>query len=175
MKWSIQQLRSFQHQGLEIDETIELNEIQDFDSEIRNLTPVHVKGYGEINQNRAIFQLTLTGEMTLPCAKTLVDVHHPFTVHSNEIFLFDPQYDVDADEEDIHVLEGNTVDLIPYIRENILLEKPLKVISTEPTDNPPAPPSGKGWDIVEETDQSEKIDPRMADLAKFFNKNDEKK
>ncbi|WLD95047.1 DUF177 domain-containing protein [Alkalihalobacillus sp. AL-G] len=175
MKWSIQQLRSFQHKGLKIDETIKMEMIRDFDPEILELSPVHVKGNAEINQNRAVFHLTLTGEMTLPCAKTLVEVPYPFTIQSTEIFLFDPEHSVDANEEDIHVLEGNTVDLIPYIRENILLEKPLKIISPEPTNDPPAPPTGKGWDVVEESEQREKVDPRMAELAKLLNKNDEKK
>ncbi|WP_221564070.1 DUF177 domain-containing protein [Alkalihalobacillus sp. TS-13] len=175
MKWSIQQLRSFQRKGLELDDTIELDSIRDFDSEIREITPVHVKGYAEINQNRAVFHLTISGQMTLPCAVTLEDVPFPFKIRSTEIFLFEPDYGMDAEEEDIHVVEENTVDLIPYIRENILLEKPLKVISSEPTDNPPAPPSGKGWDVVEEEeDRQDKVDPRMADLAKFFNDSDKK-
>ncbi len=175
MKWSIQQLRSFQRKGLEIDETIKLDSISDLEPEIRDLTPVHITGNAEVNQNRAVFHLTIKGAMTLPDSVTLADVLYPFNIHSTEIFMFEPDHGMDANEEDIHVVEGNTVDLIPYIQENILLEKPLKVISSEPTDNPPAPPSGKGWDVVEEEpDQEEKVDPRMAELAKFFDKNDEK-
>ncbi|MCF6136994.1 YceD family protein [Pseudalkalibacillus berkeleyi] len=175
MKWSIQQLRSFQRKGLEIDETIVLESIHDFEPEIREITPVHVTGSAEINQNRAVFHLKMSGEMTLPCSVTLQDVRYPFVLHSTEIFMFDPDHGMDANEEDIHLVEGNTVDLKPYIQENILLEKPLKVISSEPTDNPPAPPSGNGWEVVEEDpDQQDKVDPRMAGLAKLLNDNEKK-
>ncbi len=34
-----------------------------------------------------------------------------------------------------------------------------------------APQSGKDWEVIHEKDQSKKIDPRLAGLAKFFDKN----
>jgi uncharacterized protein len=168
LKWSVQQLKSFQHKGLKIDETIDMSGIKDRDPEIRGISPVHVQGRGEINQQRATFYLTFEGEMILPCSITLVDVVYPFQLKTREIFLFDESYIVDADEEEIHVVETNTVDLIPVIEEHILLEKPLKVISNQNVENPIAPKVGNGWEIVEETNKKDKVDPRLAGLADFF-------
>ena len=34
-----------------------------------------------------------------------------------------------------------------------------------------APQSGKDWEVIHEEDQSKKIDPRLAGLAKFFDEN----
>jgi uncharacterized protein len=170
MKWSIQQLRSFQHKELKIDNEIDMRELMQRDPEIRDISPVHVVGRAETNQQRAAFYLTITGKMILPCSKTLVDVEYPFSIQTRDFFLFDPSYSVDAEEEEIHQVEGNTVDLIPYISEQILLQKPLRVISDEEIVDPIAPPEGKGWQIVSEDNHKKKVDPRLADLANFFDK-----
>ena len=33
-----------------------------------------------------------------------------------------------------------------------------------------APQSGKDWEVIHEQDKKEKVDPRLAGLAKFFDK-----
>lgn len=170
LKWSIQQLKSFQHKGLKIDESIDMNNIKERDPEIRGISPVHVQGRGEINQQRATFYLTFEGEMILPDSVTLADVVYPFHITTREIFLFDESFVVDADEEEIHLVDTNTVDLIPVIEEHILLEKPLKVIGNPNTDIPIAPKEGRGWEIVEENTKKDTVDPRLAGLADFFKK-----
>ena len=36
-----------------------------------------------------------------------------------------------------------------------------------------APQSGKDWEVIHEQDKKEKMDPRLAGLAKFFDQNDQ--
>jgi uncharacterized protein len=75
-----------------------------------------------------------------------------------------------VDEENLHSVEGHFLDLMPYIQEQILLEKPIKVVAGPNAPDKKAPPEGEGWQVVTEEDRKNRIDPRLADLAKFFDK-----
>ncbi|NJP36461.1 YceD family protein [Alkalicoccus luteus] len=172
MKWSIQQLQAFRRDGLELDETVDVSQVKEGDREIREVTPVHVKGTGSISKDLATFTLTIEGSMTLPCARTLNDVDFPFVIEAIESFKLSEWATFDEEEEDdVHEVEGNTVDLMPYVRERILLEKPLRVFSDKPEG--PAPESGSGWELQAEEQEAakeKKVDPRLAKLKQLFDK-----
>ncbi|SDM62671.1 uncharacterized protein SAMN04488137_1108 [Fictibacillus solisalsi] len=170
MKWSLQELKNFYRKPLEFDEYVDASELKSLDKEIRDIPPVHVSGHADVTQQRATFYLNIQGEMTLPCANTLADVHFPFSIKTTEIFLLDPSYTVPVDEENLHTVEGHFLDLMPYIQEQILLEKPIKVVAGPDAPDKKAPPEGEGWQVVTEEDRKKRIDPRLADLAKFFDK-----
>ncbi|MDM5198758.1 YceD family protein [Fictibacillus enclensis] len=170
MKWSLQELKNFYRKPLEFDEYVDASELKSLDKEIRDIPPVHVSGHADVTQQRATFYLNIQGEMTLPCANTLADVHFPFSIKTTEIFLLDPSYTVPVDEENLHTVEGHFLDLMPYIQEQILLEKPIKVVAGADAPDKKAPPEGEGWQVVTEEDRKNRIDPRLADLAKFFDK-----
>ncbi|MGC4375527.1 YceD family protein [Fictibacillus sp. Mic-4] len=167
MKWSLQELRSFYRKPLTFDEHVDFSELMKRDKEIRRISPVHVKGHADITQQKATFYITVEGEMILPCSTTLVDVEFPFSIKTTEIFLLDPGFPISSEEENLHKVEGNVIDLNPYIEEHILLAKPIKVTS-KCEGASQAPHSGEGWQVVTEEDRKNKIDPRLADLAKFF-------
>ncbi|WP_231686864.1 YceD family protein [Bacillus sp. JCM 19034] len=57
----------------------------------------------------------------------------------------------------------------PVIEEAVLLEIPIQVFA-ENVSKPIAPPEGKHWELVTEEKKENRIDPRLADLAKFFEK-----
>lgn len=171
MKWSIQQLQSFRNDGVLLDESVDASEVKTFDREIREITPVHVKGSGTVSRDLATFHLQISGMMILPCARTLNDVEFPFHIDAVEAFQLSER--ATFDDEEVHELTSNTVDLLPFIRERILLEKPFRVFS-ENKDGP-APESGEGWELQAENaeeNQPKKVDPRLAKLEKMF-KNDE--
>ncbi|SER51527.1 YceD family protein [Salisediminibacterium halotolerans] len=171
MKWSVQQLQSLRHKGLQVNESVELNELSTLDPEVRDVTPVHVKGEASFVDGTVTFRLAIEGALTLPCARTLNDVVFPFYIEADEMFQLDGK-DAADEENDVHEPEGQTVDLKPYIQERILLEKPLRVFSEN--QDGPAPPEGDGWELqVEEepTEEDEKaVDPRLKELGKFFDK-----
>ena len=64
--------------------------------------------------------------MTLPCALTLEDVEYPFSVDTVEIFVLDSALYEEGDDEIL--VTGTTVELAPVILQNIMLEKPLRVV-----------------------------------------------
>lgn len=170
MKWSVQQLQSLQEKGLHLDELVDFSEVKKVDSEIREITPVRVKGEASVTRNSVTFQLEIAGSMTLPCARTLNDVEYPFTMKATEVFQLN-DWATFEDEEEVHPLKENMIDLVPYVQERILLEKPLRVFSDK--EEGPAPKSGSGWELKTVDDQEQekaKVDPRLKELEKFFDK-----
>ncbi|KEZ49976.1 MULTISPECIES: YceD family protein [Metabacillus] len=172
MKWSINELNKLQNKGLQIDETIQLTDMRGALSEVRDISPVKVTGRADLGSSKAVFHLTLSGTLILPCARTLVDVPFPFEIHTTETFLLKPNADFEM-EEDVHHVQEDIVDLIPVIKENILLEVPMQVFSDSVEENDQAAPQeGKDWKVISEEENKNKIDPRLAGLSKFFDDQD---
>ncbi|PYZ93257.1 hypothetical protein CR194_08660 [Salipaludibacillus keqinensis] len=168
MKWSVQQLIAFKQKGMHIDESVDMSKVKELDREIREITPVRVTGDAYFTKQAVTFQLEISGTMTLPCARTLNDVEYPFSINATEMFQLDEWATFEEDDE-VHELENDTVDLMPYVQERILLEKPMRVFSDK--DEGPAPASGKGWERVDKDEETtEKVDPRLKELEKFFHK-----
>jgi uncharacterized protein len=166
MKWYLNQLQQYVHQGLTFDETIDLSDVKKMNDEIREISPVRVTGDASFSQGNVTFNVNIQGEMTLPCSRTLVDVEYPFDIDAREVFsLKSTSY---GEDEEIHTIEGEILDLTPYLKEHILLEIPLQIFSQDDDKEPVAPQSGNGWEVVEEENQEKKIDPRLAKLQKFF-------
>ncbi|WP_230499753.1 YceD family protein [Sutcliffiella rhizosphaerae] len=171
MKWTLFQLNQLQHKGLEINETVDVSEITSH-SDIRSVGPVHVTGRADLSSKKATFHLTMEGSMVLPCSRTLVDVDYPFTIKTTETFLFQPG-EYESDDEELHTVEGDQIDLLPIIQESIILEVPMQIFSDSPDKEKSAPQSGRDWEVVTEEETKEKVDPRLAGLAKFFEKDKE--
>ncbi|KIL47610.1 YceD family protein [Jeotgalibacillus campisalis] len=180
MKWSIIQLQKFRNEAFSIDETIELKELPERDSEIRDVSPVHVTGRADISSSKITFHLHIEAVLTLPCARTLVDVPYPVSIDTTETFLLNPSHMEEGLEEEIHLLDSEVVNLEPIIEEILILQVPLQVFSDKAMEDE-GMLNGKGWEVVSEeelerereTEQNEqpKTDPRLADLAKFFDEN----
>ncbi|AMX84138.1 hypothetical protein GS3922_10960 [Geobacillus subterraneus] len=179
MKWTVQQLRRFQHKEMAIDETVDVSDLKQIDTLIRDISPVRVQGKADVGSTKFTFHLTLSGTMVLPCSRTLVDVAYPFSIETTETFFADGGDFVETDE-DTHVVTGETIDLNPIIRELILLEIPLQLIADNPAADG-APQHGEGWDVLSEEQwekameqrAASKVDPRLAGLAKFFEEKNE--
>lgn len=174
MKWTITQLQKYRIKGLVLDETIDVSDIKETDSQIRDVSPIHVTGRADINAMNITFHIHLTGVLTLPCARTFVDVKYPVDIETTETFLLNEDY-ANLESEYYTVVKGDVIDLTPVIRENLLLEVPMQVFCEDANPEGAAPQSGNDWSVVEpeELEQEKKVDPRLAGLAKFFD-NDNK-
>ncbi|WP_227935711.1 YceD family protein [Alkalihalobacillus deserti] len=170
MKWSLQQLSVAKRKPFTFEETIDLSSLKELNSEIRSVSPIKVQGDVVYRGSLLTFEIDVTGELILPCSRTLADVKLPIELH--EFVYFHPKDEyltASVDRDDIHFFEGETVDLIPAIQELILVEIPIQVFAEEDVEGP-APKSGKDWELFKEDEQKKRVDPRLADLAKFFDK-----
>jgi uncharacterized protein len=167
LSWSIPELMQFREEGLSIHEEVVLPlELFRVDPEIRSISPVEVKGIVEFSKRSLTFHLRLAGRMVLPCAVTLEDVDYPFQINTAETFLLSAATENEIEGEFVHHVENEKIDLIPYLVEAILVEKPMRVVSEKASAQGKS--SGNGWTLVDEETSKQKIDPRLEKLRKFF-------
>ncbi|WP_227395620.1 YceD family protein [Jeotgalibacillus aurantiacus] len=180
MKWSIIQLQKFRNEALTIDETREMNELVNRHRDIRHVDPVHITGRADISSSKITFHLQIETVLTLPCARTLVDVRYPVSLETTETFILNASYVNEELEEEVHQPEGEVINLQPVIEEILLLQVPLQVFSDKALEDE-GMESGSGWEVLSEeelekaredqADEEPQADPRLADLAKFFDEN----
>ena len=59
----------------------------------------------------------------------------------------------------------NTIDILPIIWENILMEIPMRVVNSDISS---IPKEGKGWKLIDEDEEEENINPEFAKLKDLF-------
>ncbi|MEH7375742.1 YceD family protein [Neobacillus drentensis] len=169
MKWTLSQLQKYRNKDFMIDEMVRVDEIKQDDPTIREVSPMHITGRGDIDSTKVTFHLKIEGYLILPCSRTLVDVKLPINVETTETFLL--QGSVYETEEEAYQVNSDVIDVMPILREILLLEVPMQVFCDDVNHEDAAPQSGKDWEVVHEEDRSKKMDPRFAGLAKFFDEN----
>ncbi|WP_077211420.1 YceD family protein [Bacillus dakarensis] len=173
MKWTISQLQKHRSKDFPIDEIVNVNvdDLKKMDQTIRNVSPMHITGRADIASTRVTFHIRIKGYLVLPCSRTLVDVNYPIDVETTETFLL-KGYDYETDEE-VHQVQGDVIDLMPILHEILVLEVPIQVFSDDDQSSEEgAPQSGKDWEVIQEQDKKDKIDPRLAGLAKLLDQDD---
>ena len=165
MKWSRAQLLQAENCTIYFDETIDFGpEIFAKMNQIRGLQDVTVSGnvHYDTASERVFADLDIEGVMIVPCSITLEDVEYDFHTKSLEVFSFDK-----VDDEDVHEVKGDVVELLPVVFQLILMEVPLKVVKKGLKQYP----KGDGWEVVKEEDytksKNDDIDPRLAKLKEF--------
>jgi len=144
-----------------IEEYIDIDFKYSFDSEylsqteLLKLDDVSIKG--EISKNSlddAQIDLCIEGVMVLPCAITLEAVDYPFSIKVSESLE-----ELLKQSSEILKKDENTLDILPIIWENILMEIPMKVVSKNAnTSNL----KGDGWEFI--TEERKKTNPELEKL-----------
>ncbi len=177
MKWSIHQLSKYRQNGMPIDAEVQLDEVMNRNSDIRDISPVHVKGLCTFGASQMTCQFTLDATLILPCARTWEDVEYPVHIDAVEVFSWIDKEKRGDEDSDIHYIDGEVIDLKPVLEELILLEIPMQVFK-ENTEGQVQ--GGKDWSystdeeaLAKRESDEPKLDPRLAALAKYFDQTDE--
>jgi len=141
-------------------------------NDIRQIDPVFIKGMCTVDRQEFIFTFSIEGKMILPCARTLVDVPSPFKFGVTEVFSTALVLEKEDEEDEVHLVTDDMIDLAPLVEEQILLNMPFRVFSEEE-----ALDGGEGWTYYLEEERIEeeksKIDPRLAKLKDLFQNSDQ--
>lgn len=116
----------------------------------------HVKITGKIIQNTLledVLTLKVTGKMLLEDSISLEDVFYPFS------------FDMERVLEEIDKKDENTLDLLPILWENIILEIPLKFTKVQDLSKF----HGDGWKLISEEERKNENNP-FSDLLDEFGK-----
>lgn len=155
--------------------SVDVSELETLNNDIREIGLVHVSGTCYSQGDKVISSFKIKGEMILPCARTLVNVPYPFEISAEEYFTLSAYYGKEEARNEIDPIDGETLDLTPHIKENILLEVPFRVFSEDKKVQANAPFKGEGWEFVSPEEKKQTIDPRFKRLEKLFNDNDKEK
>lgn len=184
MKWSLLELRKYQDMPLTFEEVLNLtDELTERDNQIINLAPVKVTGLVTVSKKEYILHYTVETVITLPSTRSLEPVELPMSFSVDEVFMTPEQYqqrDEHIPEEEILILEAQTLDLDSSVADNILLEIPMQVLTEEEKHSNDLP-SGNDWVVISEDDFLQQkdsqveptIDPRLAKLSSLLNEEEE--
>ncbi len=156
MNIDLTRLKSGIDEYIEINEEIKNNQEYSANTELIDLKNTTVKG--AITKNSVddiILDVTLEGTMVLPCSITLKPVDYNFncTISGNI-------EELSEEIEKNNKKSENSIDILPIIWENILMEMPIKVVSDDLSD---AKLEGDGWKLITEK-ENEYINPELAKL-----------
>ncbi len=144
-----------------IDDTINIPKELLTKSDINDISKVKIKGFITSNDNNYELQLNIKCNLVLTCSISLKKVDYKVDIDICEILG-----ENDENLEENNKIINNTIDLIPIIWQNIILEVPLKVVSPDiKRENIYA----DGWRfITDEKDIKKQNDPRLEGFKKFL-------
>lgn len=123
MKWAVPELRRINRPVL-FDESLDLsNELVGFNN-IKSVSEAHITGKGyEYEDGRFLFHINIKLDLVLTCAVSLLDVPYQLDLETDEIYAFN-----NDEDEDIYLIDGQTIDLLPAVMTLILVNIPMRVV-----------------------------------------------
>ena len=126
-------------------------------SDLLDLKQVHVTGKLYLDaMDEFALNMKISGIMVLPCAITLKPVDVPF-----ETSVDDSLENLCEEMDETLKKSENSIDILPIIWENILLEIPMRVISEGAED---LSLHGDGWELITEDKPKQEINPELEKL-----------
>ncbi len=127
MKWSLQQLNKLVNQDYEFEVSYDFSEEIKNISDILGITETKVKGsIHVIDFNKFRFNLHIKTTLILEDARTLDPVDFEVDLDTEEKFSKEEEQD-----EEVIVIEANTIELKPLIWEIVLIEKPIRYVRAD--------------------------------------------
>src|SRR5574344_1730674 len=106
-------------------------------TDIKAISSVKINGFISYNDDEYNLDVSISGEMILPCARTLKDVKYPFKNEIHEV--------IGENNDNSLKIVQNRVDIFPIIWQNILVDVPIRVIHPDAKlDNL----KGDGWCLI---------------------------
>lgn len=129
-------------------------------NDIRDISEVKINGNITEEGESYLVDLNIKCDLTLICSVSLKDVKYPIDININEIISENGE-----NLEDFDKIINNSIDLVPIIWQNILLEVPIKVVSPDvKVENI----YGDGWKFITNEEEDKEIDPRLEKLKDFL-------
>ena len=136
-----------------IDEFVSIGDNLMHNTELLGIKDVHVSGNLVKNaMDDIVLNLSVSGIMVLECALTLKPVDYPF--------MYDINGNLEDFLEEIDKKVENTIDILPIIWENILMEIPMRIVSP---DAQVETLQGDGWRFVTEGEHNN-VNPELEKL-----------
>ncbi len=176
MKWSLNELGQIGSTPFQFDEVVDLTDsIGKRNSEITAISPAHVSGFFVVDSLGLLGSFKVSVKVTLPSTRSLKLVEVPLDFEVSEYYVSYRTHDLSRfDANDVVIiLENDIFNLDQAVEDNILLQIPTRVLTTD-EEASASLPQGKDWEVSDDSrnDQIRKdkntVDPRLAKLKDFF-------
>ncbi len=108
------------------EDTISFQEKDVKKTSIKKLDKVKINGsITKISDESLNLKMNINSSMTLEDSITLEEMEYPVNVMINKII------DINAEDEEYYKIFQNTLDILPIVWENIVLEVPLRIVKEE--------------------------------------------
>ncbi|MGB8957081.1 MAG: YceD family protein [Tumebacillaceae bacterium] len=156
-------------EGVNLQESVELPNLVKENRQLVAAKPIQADLHGIEASGVGIVQGNLTTQATYRCSRCLCDFSEELHVPFDESFLQVDKVpgDQEGDEEERIPVVGDTIDLTPYLEQAVNLALPYSPVCREDCAGL-CPECGVNRNEVTCSCNTERIDPRLADLAKFF-------
>ena len=158
MEYNLLRLKNDLDKFISVDESYSFSKEELKGTDVISLDDVKVSG--EITKDaidNIYLNIDVKGVLVLPCAITLKPVNYPFDIKIEgniDELVGENEKSVKKDE--------NTLDILPIIWENILMEIPMRVVSKD-AEEELSNLEGNGWKVITEDSDGE-INPELAKL-----------
>ena len=129
-------------------------------TDIKDISKVEIEGDISENGENYSVNLNIKCNLTLVCSVSLKDVIYPIDINIEEIIGENGN-----NLEDFDKIINNSIDLLPIIWQNILVEVPIRVVSPDIEEENIY---GDGWKFITKEEESKEIDPRLSKLKDFL-------
>ena len=125
--------------------------------DIRDISKVSVNGSITNDGYMLSLRLNIKCVLTLICSISLKDVKYDVDTSIEEEIS-------EENDENMKIL-NNSIDLLPIIWQNILMEIPIKVVSPDIEEKNIY---GDGWKFITDEEEEKEIDPRLSKLKDYL-------
>ena len=139
-----------------IDEVIDIPK-EYLTKDIKDISKVTVNGNITNDGYMLSLNLNIKCILTLICSISLKDVKYDINLDIDE--------EISEDNDENMKILNNSIDLLPIIWQNILMEIPIKVVSPDIEEKNIY---GDGWKFITDEDEDKEIDPRLSKLKDFL-------
>lgn len=174
LNWSINTLKQYAHHPLEFDETVDIKkELMERNPDILDMSRVRAQGTILFSRGDFAVHGKLTAEVTLPSTRSLVPVTVPIDFDFDEIYLGSADHAEEYEDDELLIpLTSDWLDLLPAVKDNLLLALPLRVLSAAEREADELP-SGANWSLITEEEAKplppeERADNPFAGLQGMF-------
>lgn len=157
MNIDLTKLKSHIVSSVEFDQDIQIPEELLKQSDLLALKQTHVTGMLYLDAIDAYtLKMKISGIMVLPCAVTLKPVDVPFDISVDDSL----EHLYEEMDERLKNIE-NSIDILPIIWENILIEIPMRVVSDEAKN---LSLHGDGWKLITDEKPKKVMNPELEKL-----------
>jgi len=157
----------------EFVQTMDVSHLLADRSEVVASGPLHINVKAQEVEGAVEVSGHLELELTQACSRCLEQVTDKLHIPFSETFLLESAAtDVNEEDDHVHVVSEDRIDLVPYIEENVVVALPYVTLCSEDCKGL-CPACGKNRNADDCGCVIERIDPRLAGLADFFKQNDQ--